>query len=472
MIKRAMNFFRNLNTLKYFIEGNLRHVYGRFGNSLYKYNWGANDFSNLCTVTYNRSTDFQEAIDLFSRGCADLPICLRVNDKDNMDIPKEILDFLGNVSKEQLMWREFIKNCFISFFVGGELFLLKDTEKKKVIMARPDELTNIKVVDGVPWEYTVSQGFFDRTKLIGYDSKEYKFESVFKDGLWRSKISHFYNRNPVFTDRGLSIVVSLINDIEILFKGRTWNRSLLENEGRPSGVFFYPPNTAQGKLPNMQMKGRAKAEEEIRGFFGGDVNAGKALFLKGGLQFKEITFKMTDIDFQNGLKFSRESIANRLGIPLQLFGSESSSTYNNMREARFGFYENTCVPFMNTFLNFFSLHVLMDFFPGQIDNNRILAVDRKRLFKKSPVFLERISQLQAQHFLTPNEKRELLDLPPLDDENMDTPMIPSNLVPIEDAGLVEESQGDDGFGGEKDDDKDDKEDKKEPKKQPKKGDKK
>ena len=50
---------------------------------------------------------------------------------------------------------------------------------------------------------------------------------------------------------------------------------------------------------------------------------------------------MRDIDFQAGLKFSRESIANRLGIPLQMFGSENKSTYNNMREARTSFYLDT-----------------------------------------------------------------------------------------------------------------------------------
>ena len=453
-IKLLFNKIKPDMLIKYFSEGNLRQVFGRFGYSIFKYNWAATDFMNLCTATYNRSTDFQEALDLLSRGCSDLPLCLKVRDKKKTDIPPEIMEFLNNPSNEQIVWREFIAACMIQFYVGGELFLLKDKERKKVMIVMPHEVTNIKVIDGVPWEYTITQGFFERNKLIGYETKEHRFESEMKNGIWRSAVSHFYNRNPVFNERGLSVVVSMINDIEILFKGRKWNRAMLENEGRPSGIFYYPPNTSQGRRPNVPLKGRAKVEEEIKSFYGGDVNAGKALFLKGGLQFQEVTYKMTDMDFQNGLRFSRESIANRLGIPLQLFGSEKASTYQNMREARFGFYENTCVPFMNRFLHFFSVHVLGDFFEGQVGTDRVLAIDRTKLFKKSPVFLERMNQIQAHHYLTPNEKRELLELEPLDDDNMDTPMIPSNLVPIEDAGMVETQDNNQDFGNRQDNNQD------------------
>ena len=443
------NTIKNLINKFFSISGNLSDLLGNYSRSVYKYNYGSADFVRLCTETYNRSTDFQEAIDLFSRGCADLPLCMAYRDKKT-DIPENIQSFMKNPTKEQLVWSSFIKACFVNYFIGGEIFLLKDKDTKSVILIRPDEVSNIKVVDGVPWEYTISQSFFERNRFLNFEEKEHIFQSELKDGLWVSQVAHFFNRNPLFVERGLSIVVSLINDIEILFKGRTWNRSMIENEGRPSGVFYYPPNTTQGARPHSPLKGRAKVEEEIKSFYGGGVNAGKALFLKGGMQFQEVTYKMVDMDFLNGLQFSRESIANRLGIPLQMFGSEKSSTYNNMREARYGFYENTCVPFMNQFLHFFSLHILNDFF-GEIRPEQTICIDRTKLYQKSPVFLDRITNLQAHYFLTPNEKREMLGLKRLEEDNMDMPMVPSNLVPIEDAGLIDNDSDD--FDNEKKEDK-------------------
>ena len=454
-------FIRKL-AQKYFIEGNLRDILGHYSRTRYRYNYSGQDFLRLCTESYNRSTDFQEAIAILSRGCADLPLCMQAGAMDTKkDVPQEIKAFMTNPSKEQLIWPSFIQACFVQFFVSGEIFLLKDRQDQKVILIRPDEVNKVEVVDGVPWRYTISQGFFERTKLLNFPRKEQIFESTFKDGYWQSDIAHFYNRNPLFSERGLSIVVALLNDIEILFKGRTWNRAMLENEGRPSGIFYYPPTTAQGKRPMAPPKGQKKAQEEIQAFYGGDINAGKALFLKGGMQFQEVTYKMVDMDFVNGLHFSRESIANRLGIPLQLFGSEKASTYHNMREARFGFYENTCVPFFNEFLHFFSMYIINEFFES-ITKNQQICIDKTRLFKKSPVFLERIAQLQAQQFLTGNEKRELLGYEPLEDDNMDVPLIPSTLVPVEDAGMVDDNQDPDKDDpdDEDDDDEDDDDDKK------------
>ena len=424
---------RNL-VRKFFIDGNLRDIIGRYSRSAYRYSWTAPQFAELCWKTYNLSLDLQQAIEIFSNGCNSLPICMSSVSESNLPIPDEIKSFIENPSTEQLVWADFIHSCLVQYFVGGEIFLLKDQKNKKLTLIRPDEVTKVKVVDGAPWSYTISRSFFERTKLIGYELKDYEFESKFYDGYWHNQVAHFYHRNPVFFHRGLSIVVTLLNDIEILFKGRTWNRSMLENEGRPSGVFFYPPNTTSGRRPHVPVRGHAKVEEEVKNYFSGELNAGKALFLKGGMQFKEVSYKMKDMDFLNGLYFSRESIANRLGIPLQLFGSEKKSTYNNMREARYSFYLSTCIPFYNKFLHFFTTQVVSHFFGMQ--KNKI-CINKQKIFHASPMFLDQITKLKAENFLTGNEKRELLGFKPIEEDNMDKPLLPSNMVPVEDLGMIE-----------------------------------
>ena len=434
-----MNFLKNLR--QKFITGDIRDIVGRYTKSSYRYNYTAPEFFWLCQLTYNRSVDLQEGIDIFSKACSNLPLCFSTRTEKNIDIPDAIQDFLQMPSTEQLNFSEFIKSLFVQFFVSGEIFLLKNRKTNKLTLIRPDEVTDIKIMEGIIFRYKVAKAFFDRVRLSDFDQQADKlFESELKDGVWINEVCHFYHRNPILFGRGLSIVVGLLNDIEILFKGRTWNRSMLDNEGRPSGVFFYPPQTSMGRRPHVPVKGAAKVEAEINQFYAGDLNAGKALFLKGGMQFKEITYKMKDIDFLQGLYFSRESIANRLGIPLQLFGSEKKSTYNNMREARYAFYLNTCIPFFNNFLHFFTLHVLHDLFPQT--KPFTLCINKQKIFHASPMFLDQILKLKAEHFLTGNEKRALLGFNEINDGNMDTPLVPTNLIPVEDLGLVEDNTED------------------------------
>ena len=427
---------------KFWVEGNLTDIVGRYSKSSYRYNFTAPEFHFLCQETYSRSVDLQEAIDQFSRGCYGLPLCQSSMTDKTIDISPDIQKFLHMPSSEQQSWPDFIKSCLINYFIGGEIFLLKDPKSKKVTLVNPNEVTDIKIMDGYPFRYKISRSFFERTRLMNFEVKEQSFESVYKNGLWTNQVAHFYNRNPIFFQRGLSIVVSLLNHIQILFKGRTWNRAMLDNEGRPSGVFFYPPTTTAGRRPHNVIKGGAKIEEEVRNFYSGDLNAGKALFLKGGMQFKEVTYKMKDMDFLNGLYFSRESIANRLGIPLQMFGSEKKSTYNNMREARYSFYLNTCIPFFDNFLRFFTLHIINDLLSQ--DSDKFLCVNKKKIYHASPMFMQTIKELEAQHVLTPNEKRDLLGFERIEEDNMDNPLMPSNLVPVQDIGLVEDNT--EGFG--------------------------
>ena len=297
----------------------------------------------------------------------------------------------------------------------------------------------------MPFRYQLSKSFFDRLGFKDYAGDMY-YDSKFQNGKLVNPISHFMNYNPIYIFRGLSILVSMLNDIEILYRGRKWNRSLLQNEGRPSGVFFYPPQSHKALNPGGGFVGRSKVEKEVLARFSGADNAGKALVLKGGLQFKEISYSMKDADFIGGLKFSRESIANRFGIPLQLFGFQEKSSYNNMKEAKVQFMFQTCIPFMSSFLEFLSISVLQP--KGILGENEVLAIDIDKTEAANILKQEKMMELEKVHFLTPNEKREACGYERVTDMNADSLLVPSTLTPIEDLGLGQEEGGfgDDGDG--------------------------
>ena len=458
MFERVKNLFRKK---QYYVEGFLNQIQGRWFRSAYKTSFTAVEFLQLCGETYNKNADFQEAIDKIATAIGDFSLVLKDRAGNESDVPTSIQDWLYDPSVDYCTYKQFLRNALIQFFVAGELFYLKLPDKKKLSLVRPNEVTEIKVVDGFPFSYKISQGFFHRTKLSEFsDQANAIFETSYKNKKPTNQVVHFFNTNPILDFRGLSIAVSLINDIEILYQGRSWNRNLLENEGRPCGVFYYPPASHGAVRSTMggggQQMSHTKLEEEIKHTFSGHDNAGKALILRGGLQWQQVAFKMRDIDFQSGLKFSRESLANRLGIPLQMFGSENKSTYNNMREARTSFYLDTCVPLANQFLMFLSKSVISEFFPEIGD--RYLCVNTMKIQQSSDKYLETMVKVDGIQFLTPNEKREIIGKKPLKLENCDTLLIKGGMQDIEDLG--NDPMLDDGDGSFEDDEKkNDKDDK-------------
>ena len=157
---------------------------------------------------------------------------------------------------------------------------------------------------------------------------------------------------------------------------------------------------------------------------------------------------MKELDFINGLKFSREAIANLLGIPLQLFGSQEKSSYNNLFEARQTFHTDTCIPFMNKFLHFLTRHIFYK--AGILPENQYLTVDIDKTDVANELRMQKMEKYEKLHFLSVNEKRELSGLEPVKELNADTLLIPSGLTPIEELGMGDDIDDMEGEEGEED----------------------
>ena len=435
MFKKILNYFRKKDG----ISVDIQQIIGQFFSSVYNNSFTAAQFQRLCGLTYNSNPDFQEAIHKIYTQCSGLPLCLYDDNNKKIDIsdfPKELKAWFKEPAINGKNWNDLLLDCFIQFYISGEIFFLKSLKEKKICLVRPDEVTEIKMMAGRPYKYDISQIFFQRTNLApaDFDLKDLSSEAEYRGGMYVNTLVHFFQANPILPIRGLSPVVTMLDDVQILLRGRQWNRAMLNNSGRPSGVFYYPPKTI-GAVEGQDFIGAKKLNEDLKNVFSGSENAGKAVILQGGLQFKEVSYNMKDLDFLSGLKFSRETIASRLGIPLQLFGSEKSSSYNNYKEAREHFQQDTCIPFMNNFLKFISISVLHDLFPEFQKYN--LCVDIKKTDHSINKEIEKMVKINPMSFLTVNEKRELSGYERLPDENTDTILVPSSLMPIEDAGVMD-----------------------------------
>lgn len=87
-----------------------------------------------------------------------------------------------------------------------------------------------------------------------------------------------------------------------------------------------------------------RLKEMIAEDFTGAANAGKAMILEGGLDWKEISLSPKDMDFIEGKHSAARDIALAFGVPPQLLGIPGDSTYSNLVEARAALWEQTILP--------------------------------------------------------------------------------------------------------------------------------
>ncbi len=144
----------------------------------------------------------------------------------------------------------------------------------------------------------------------------------------------------------------------------------------------------------------------------GARNAGRPMLLEGGLDWKPMGFSPSDMEFQKTKEAAAREIAQAFGVPPMLIGIPGDATYANYQEANRAFYRLTVVPMVARVAA--SVGHWLSEFTGEtvalkpdLDQVPALAIERDQQWK-------RVSEAE---FLTDTEKRALLGLPKLADDN-------------------------------------------------------
>lgn len=212
----------------------------------------------------------------------------------------------------------------------------------------------------------------------------------------RSDILQLKTFHPLSDWFGAAATESGAREIDTSNASVEWNKNLLDNQGRPGGVF-----TLVGSLG-------AQAFDEMERYLesrSGPSHAGKDLIITGerGTGYAPYGWSPTDMDFGEGDVRLMRKIAMVYGVPPELLGIESS-TFNNRKEARLYFWENTVLWWLN-------------YVKGEL-NNWLFPLDSKRfvnyVLDNVPAFSEKRDKLwkraQDSDFLMVNEKREMVGL--------------------------------------------------------------
>lgn len=187
-----------------------------------------------------------------------------------------------------------------------------------------------------------------------------------------------------------------------------WNRTLLENAARPSGALVYDPGDATPLSPDQF----DRLKDELAAAYAGAVNAGRPMLLEGGLKWQPLSLTPADMDFAELKAAAARDVALAFGVPPMLLGLPGDATYANYREANRALWRLTLLPLAGKILGALA-EGLETWFPEArlaVDLDRVpaLAEDREKLW----------AQVGAADFLSADEKRALLGLPPRDEGNI------------------------------------------------------
>lgn len=222
-----------------------------------------------------------------------------------------------------------------------------------------------------------------------------------------SRILHIKNYHPNNSLQGLSPLKAATKAILLHNQTMDWNKSLLSNSTKPSGVLAF--QDGNGYLTDEQFE---RLQQQFYENFTGSRNSGKPLILEGGLKWQDTNNAEKAEKFLELKDSSARDIAIAFNIPPQLLGLNGDNTYSNMQEARLSLWEENLIPLLdklsdaltNWLSYWYRENLVIDF-----DRDSISALTKKR---------ENLwSKISSASFMTINEKRAFVGLPPINNGN-------------------------------------------------------
>lgn len=266
--------------------------------------------------------------------------------------------------------------------------------------------------DGLPEELHVLRS--DRVSIVpGADGWPVAFEYAVGGRRHRfdmtgspDPVCHIKSFHPLDDHYGLSPMQAAAVALDVHNSASAWSKALLDNAARPSGAIVYKGADGQGVLSPEQYD-RLVGEIEMN--HQGARNAGRPMLLEGGLDWKQMGFSPSDMEFHQTKLAAAREIALAFGVPPMLLGIPGDATYANYAEAHRAFYRLTVLPLAARVAAsvawFLSEHlgaeVLLRPDPDAIP---ALAEERDRQWKR----------IGEAAFLTDAEKRALLGLAPME----------------------------------------------------------
>ncbi len=353
--------------------------------------WSARDLVSLAKSGFQGNPMGFRAVKLISESAAALPLILQDNERRYDRHP--VLDLIRRPNGAQGR-AELFEAIYGHLLLSGNAYVEAvpglDKLPGELHVLRSDRMVLIPGVDGWPVAYDYAVGGRKHRFAMTSDSQP---------------ICHIKTFHPQDDHYGFSPLQAAAVAIDVHTSASAWSKALLDNAARPSGAIVYKGGDGQSQLSNDQYD-RLVAEMETH--HQGARNAGRPMLLEGGLDWKPMGFSPSDMEFQKTKEAAGREIAIAFGVPPMLMGIPGDATYANYQEANRAFYRLTVLPLVarvtagiSHWLSVFSGEAVE--LRPDLDQIPALAAERDQQW----------ARVGAADFLTPAEKRVILGLPRL-----------------------------------------------------------
>lgn len=354
-----------------------------------KAQWTQRQYAPLVKEGYEKNVIVYRCVSMIARGIATVPWLLYENENELSDHP--LKNLLRHPSSTE-SGASFLESLVTSFLLSGNGYVRVHLDEKNIPIElevlRPDR---VRVLT-------------DQGRVIAYDYTT--FETTIR--LSVENILHLKSVHPLNDWYGLSPIEVAAMAIDQHNAVSTHNLALLQNGGRPSGVFIWKGTDEWGLTDDQKQSIR----DTITHIYTGQGNAGRIMVLEGDVEWKEMGLSPKDLDFVEGKYVAAREIAQAFGVPPMLVGVPGDATYANYKEARFHLWEDTILPLLERFQHAFSCFLTQKYgenlrFSYDMDAIPALALRREATWRK----------LSDANFLTQNEKRQALGYAELESES-------------------------------------------------------
>ncbi len=328
---------------------------------------------------HENNGDIKKAIEFKVKNITNLPIEIKTKKgelvKDVMLMSKIKNPFLN------VFFNDVLENYFYGLFYDGMVYLI--LTDKYFYIARKDGIKKTK-------------------------NNKYKFNGEYVEVF---EIKNINPANNQITPQYKEIQLEL----EEKYEAKSLNVQMLKNGLVIREVFSTDAPMSDNDQLNFLEKLRSrfslknirKAEE-----FGMDYeDNGTSILISGGkMNYTNSKVELADINNNNIANNDRDIIYNYLGVPPQLMGSPTNSTYNNVESARKSFIKFEAIPTANKILNFINQTVLKNTeYTVEINLDEVEELKEEKEEKRLKLF-NVLNPLYLNNVITEEELKEGLGI--------------------------------------------------------------
>jgi len=338
--------------------------------------WTSNNYHSLVSESFQKNVFAFRSINLIASGIASIPMYVKNGD---LTINSKLNELLAHPNKEQGR-SSFVASVVSYLLLAGNAFVYSDGDQLYCLRS-------------------------DRVKLVFNEAKTAVKSYVYEvDGVRipvdLDDILHIKFFNPTDDWFGFAPLRSAMYAIDQYNEMSKHNLSILQNGGRPSGCLILKDCKYLDDATREEMR------QNLSEIYSGSKNAGRIMLLEGGYEWQEMGLSPKDLDFAEAQNTIAREIVQAFGVPPILVGIRGDASFNNYREARAHFWEDTVLPLAELirtqFTDWFRKKYGTDceiFF--DLDSIPALIAKREKLWEK----------VSNADFLSIDEKREMLGFP-------------------------------------------------------------